>query len=112
MHLNIIGTRGVPASHGGFETFADYLSRYLVQQGWSVNVYCQDDDGTYEDGFQDTWQGVTRTHFQANRSGPVGTMEFDLKCVKHVLKEPGIDLVLATTLRCFACWNVLRAARS
>ncbi len=94
MHLNIIGTRGVPASHGGFETFADYLSRYLVQQGWSVNVYCQDDDGTYEDGFQDTWQGVTRTHFQANRSGPVGTMEFDLKCVKHVLKEPGIDLVL------------------
>ena len=41
--LRILGTRGVPAAHGGFETFAEYLSLYLVAQGWRVVVYCQDD---------------------------------------------------------------------
>jgi hypothetical protein len=28
--LRILGTRGVPAAHGGFETFAEHLAPYLV----------------------------------------------------------------------------------
>ena len=40
--LRILGTRGVPAAHGGFETFAEYLSLYLVAKGWRVVVYCQE----------------------------------------------------------------------
>ncbi|SEL07551.1 DUF1972 domain-containing protein [Pacificibacter marinus] len=111
MHLNIIGTRGVPAAHGGFETFADYLSRYLVAKGWTVNVYCQDDDGAYEDGEQDMWKGVTRTHFQAKRSGPVGTMEFDLKCIRHVLTQPGIDLVLGYNTAVFCVLERFKGRR-
>ncbi|SOB97660.1 glycosyltransferase involved in cell wall bisynthesis [Rhodobacter sp. JA431] len=111
MHLNIIGTRGVPAAHGGFETFADHLSRYLVKKGWSVNVYCQDDDGVFSDGEQDMWEGVKRTHFQAKRSGPVGTMAFDLKCIKHVLKEPGIDLVLGYNTAIFCVFERFKGRR-
>jgi hypothetical protein len=38
MKLAILGTRGVPAAHGGFETFAEYLSLYLVSRGWDVTV--------------------------------------------------------------------------
>ena len=41
--LRILGTRGVPAAHGGFETFAEQLALYLVDKGWRVVVYCQDD---------------------------------------------------------------------
>lgn len=29
----ILGTRGVAAQHGGFETFAEHLSTYLVEKG-------------------------------------------------------------------------------
>ena len=32
-HLLILGIRGVPAQHGGFETFAEKLSLFLVEQG-------------------------------------------------------------------------------
>lgn len=39
--LRIFGTRGVPALHGGFETFAEQLALYLVSQEWRVVVYCQ-----------------------------------------------------------------------
>lgn len=32
--LAILGTRGIPARHGGFETFAEHLALYLVNRGW------------------------------------------------------------------------------
>jgi glycosyltransferase involved in cell wall biosynthesis len=39
MRIAIIGTRGIPASYGGFETFAEHLSTRLVARGHSVTVY-------------------------------------------------------------------------
>ncbi len=39
MRLAILGTRGIPARYGGFETFAEELSRRLVARGHEVTVY-------------------------------------------------------------------------
>ncbi len=41
MKLAILGTRGIPASYGGFETFAEELSWRLAARGHSVTVYCR-----------------------------------------------------------------------
>jgi len=41
MHIAILGTRGIPASYGGFETFAEQLSTRLVARGHDVTVYCR-----------------------------------------------------------------------
>lgn len=41
MQIAILGTRGIPARYGGFETFAEELSRRLVQRGHHVTVYCR-----------------------------------------------------------------------
>jgi len=41
MRIAILGTRGIPASYGGFETFAEHLSTRLVQRGHDVTVYCR-----------------------------------------------------------------------
>ena len=42
MHrLAILGTRGIPAGYGGFETFAEELACRLVERGWQVAVYCR-----------------------------------------------------------------------
>ena len=66
--IRILGIRGVPAAHGGFETFAEYLSLYLVDKGWRVIVYCQEDgDGEV---FQDTWRGVEPSVLPASRPPP------------------------------------------
>lgn len=104
-HLNILGTRGVPASHGGFETFAERLALYLVSQGVSVTVYCQSDGPIDLQGREDYWKGIHRVHFGTKRTGCVGTMEFDLACVRHVLDRPGVDLVLGYNT---AIFNVLQ----
>ncbi len=36
-----MGTRGIPARYGGFETFAEQLANRLVQRGHHVVVYCR-----------------------------------------------------------------------
>ena len=41
MKLAILGTRGIPANYGGFETFAEELSSRLVNRGHEVTVYCR-----------------------------------------------------------------------
>ena len=41
MRIAILGTRGVPASYGGFETFAEQLATRLVARGHDVTVYCR-----------------------------------------------------------------------
>ncbi|HEX8291924.1 MAG TPA: DUF1972 domain-containing protein [Pyrinomonadaceae bacterium] len=41
MRIAILGTRGIPASYGGFETFAEQLSTRLVARGHDVTVYCR-----------------------------------------------------------------------
>ena len=42
MRIAILGTRGVPANYGGFETFAEELGKRLVQRGHQVTVYGRD----------------------------------------------------------------------
>jgi glycosyltransferase involved in cell wall biosynthesis len=37
----ILGTRGIPARYGGFETFAEELSTRLAARGHQVTVYCR-----------------------------------------------------------------------
>ena len=41
MRIALLGTRGIPASYGGFETFAEELSVRLVERGHQVTVYCR-----------------------------------------------------------------------
>jgi glycosyltransferase involved in cell wall biosynthesis len=90
--LRILGTRGVPAAHGGFETFAEHLALYLVAHGWRVVVYCQE----YGIGpvFEDTWQGVERVHIPVKQDGPKGTIVFDWKSTVHAAKYGDLCLTL------------------
>ena len=39
MRIALLGTRGIPANYGGFETFAEELSIRLVERGHDVTVY-------------------------------------------------------------------------
>ena len=90
--IRILGTRGIPAAHGGFETFAEHLSLYLVGKGWRVVVYCQD-EGTGPQ-FTDAWEGVERVHIPVLQSGPKGTMVFDWQATAHAARYKDLCLTL------------------
>ena len=42
MRIALLGTRGIPANYGGFETFAEELSTRLAARGHTVTVYCRE----------------------------------------------------------------------
>lgn len=90
--LSILGIRGVPARHGGFETFAEKLSLYLVRRGWQVTVYCQ------ENGrgrlWESTWEGVKRINIPIRRQGAAGTLAFDWVAARHATTQEGLLLTL------------------
>lgn len=95
--INILGTRGVPAAHSGFEFFADHFARWLAVRGHDVTVYCQGSQsprGEKLSRWEDSWEGVRRVHFTTRTSGTLATMEFDLRSALDVLRRPGVDLVL------------------
>jgi glycosyltransferase involved in cell wall biosynthesis len=47
MKLAILGTRGIPANYGGFETFAEELGTRLAARGHDVAVYCRSNNVHY-----------------------------------------------------------------
>jgi glycosyltransferase involved in cell wall biosynthesis len=90
--LRILGIRGIPAAHGGFETFAEALAPYLVAQGWRVVVYCQQDgEGPVH---SDNWQGIERVHIPVKQAGALGTIVFDWLSVAHAAQHRDLCLTL------------------
>jgi glycosyltransferase involved in cell wall biosynthesis len=45
VRIAILGTRGIPANYGGFETFAEELATRLASRGHEVTVYCREHHG-------------------------------------------------------------------
>lgn len=79
--VRILGTHGVPANYGGFETAAENIALFLVKKGWRVIVYCQTDGaGPIREDF---WNGIERVTIPVNLPGWKGTSQFDWKSIKH-----------------------------
>lgn len=99
--LIVLGIRGVPAQHGGFETFAEYLCKYL-EGSWQIIVYCQEDgQGAI---YESEWGKVKRIHIPVKQTGPLGTIIFDLRSIIHSLRFNGIFLTLGYNT---AIFNIL-----
>jgi glycosyltransferase involved in cell wall biosynthesis len=82
--VRILGTHGVPANYGGFETAAENIARYLVVSGWRVIVYCQGaGNGPV---VEDVWQGIERVTIPVDLPGWRGTSKFDWLCIAHACK--------------------------
>lgn len=90
--IYILGTRGIPARHGGFETFAERLSLYLSSKGWSVTVYCQEEGS--EGDWESNWNGIRLIHISVKDTGTLGTISFDWKSILHALTQRGVFLTL------------------
>lgn len=94
--IRILGTRGIPAQHGGFETFAESLALYLVSRGWNVTVYCQldcDNDASREI-IEERWRGIRLLHIPVANRGALGTIIFDWRSTLHAAREAGLVLTL------------------
>lgn len=83
--LSILGTRGIPAQYGGFETFAERLALYLASRGWQVSVYCESE---YKAG-KEYWQKIELVHVSVPARTPLMSILFDWKSTQQAAREQG-----------------------
>ncbi|MBI69381.1 MAG: glycosyl transferase [Phycisphaerae bacterium] len=102
----MLGTRGIPASHGGFETFAQKLAEHLADQNWEVTVYCQEEgSGPITES---VWKNIHLVKVPEPRLDAIGTMRFDWRCIKHASKTNELVLTLGYNTAMFDFWLKLK----
>lgn len=102
MQLVVLGIRGIPAKHGGFETFAEHLCKYLSEREWSIIVYCQEEGAGPVS--ESDWRGIKRVHVPVKGDGAFSTIVFDLRATLHSLRYNGVFLTLGYNT---AIFNIL-----
>lgn len=103
MKIAILGTRGVPAGYGGFETFAAELSTRLVQRGHEVSVYCREEGPEF-------WNGVRRIVLPAAKHKYLETVSHAFLSALDALRRD-FDAVLVCNAANAFVLPILRAGR-
>lgn len=85
MHVAMVGTRGVPARYGGFETAIEEIGQRLVQRGHRITVYCRDTG----DGADKPTEhlGMELVHLPAMRKRSLETLSHTGLSVAHLLRH-------------------------
>lgn len=108
--VRILGIRGIPAAHGGFETFAERLALYLVGRGWRVVVYCQEEGAGQ--AWQDTWQGIERIHVPVKGHGAASSVVFDWHATRDASRFDDVCLTLGYNTAAFTALLRMRGLKS
>lgn len=109
MRIAILGTRGIPNNYGGFEQFAEYLSKNLVESGHEVFVYTSHDH-PYQ---QTTWNNVNLIHIRnpEGKVGTVGQFVYDLLCILDSRKR-NFDIILQLGYTSSSVWGRLMPSKA
>jgi glycosyltransferase involved in cell wall biosynthesis len=109
LKLAILGTRGVPPSYGGFETFAAELSTRLVHRGHDVSVYCRESPANRQPPTAN-WNGVHRIVLPAAGHKYLETVSHAFLSAVDALRRD-FDAVLVCNAANAFVLPILRAAR-
>ncbi|SFQ52198.1 Glycosyltransferase involved in cell wall bisynthesis [Amycolatopsis arida] len=85
MRISMIGTRGVPARYGGFETCVEEVGRRLVARGHEVTVYCRT-AGAAADR-PERHLGMRLVHLPALRRKTLETLSHTALSVHHAVAD-------------------------
>lgn len=102
MKVGILGTRGIPNNYGGFEQFAQILSKGLIEKGCEVYVY-----NSHNHPYQEkNWEGVNIIHKYDPefKMGLSGQFIYDYNCIKDSRKR-NFDILLQLGYTTNSIWH-------
>jgi glycosyltransferase involved in cell wall biosynthesis len=85
MNIALIGTRGVPANYGGFETFYEELGKRLVERGHDVTVYCRD---SYYPEKLEEYLGMKLVYLSNLQKKSLDTLSHTFFSILHAIRQP------------------------
>ena len=90
--ISLVGTRGVPARYGGFETCVEEVGSRLADRGHAVTVYSR--NGNRRPGDPERYRGMGIVHLPALRKRSLETLSHSALSVAHLgLHRPDVALV-------------------
>ena len=84
LHIAMIGTRGVPAAYGGFETAVEEIGSRLAGRGHEVTVYCRSGSDTA----LREYAGMHLVHLPALKLKAAETLSHTALSVVHAISRP------------------------
>ena len=87
MRIGLLGTRGVPAQYGGFETAAEEIGRRLAERGHDVVVYCRNPGQVRTE-----YLGMRLVNLPAMRVRAAETLSHTMVSVGHALLRDSLDV--------------------
>ncbi|NYD79158.1 DUF1972 domain-containing protein [Arthrobacter cupressi] len=86
MRIAMLGTRGVPARYGGFETAIEEIGRRLAARGHEVTVYCRHSNGSQEADLGE-YLGMKLVFLPALRKRALETLSHSGLSVAHLMAQ-------------------------
>ncbi|MCM4167873.1 hypothetical protein KCTC52924_01310 [Arenibacter antarcticus] len=109
MKIALLGTRGVPNNHGGFEQFAEYFSVYLAKNGHEVYVYNSHDHPYQKTTFKEV--NIIHCYDPEYKIGTAGQFIYDLNCILDARKR-NFDIILQLGYTSSSVWHWLLPRKS
>tara|TARA_R110000823_G_scaffold283315_1_gene401493 strand:- start:1656 stop:2744 length:1089 start_codon:yes stop_codon:yes gene_type:complete len=109
MKIALLGTRGVPNNHGGFEQFAEYFSVFMADKGHMVYVYNSHNHPYQEKSFRGV--SIIHRYDPEYKIGTVGQFVYDLNCILDARKR-NFDMVLQLGYTSSSIWHWLMPKKS
>lgn len=111
-HIFIIGSKGIPATYGGYETFVDKLTEYKTDENIQYHVSCAVDER--KEAFE--YNGAHCFNIKWKKIGPARAIIYDCDafqyCLKYIKKckiKDAVIYVLACRMGYFFHYYVKQA---
>jgi hypothetical protein len=101
LKIGILGTRGIPNYHGGFEQFAEFFASFLVKKGHEVYVYSSHSHPYKESSFKGA--SIVHCYDPEERIGTFGQFIYDLNCIRDSRKR-AFDILLLLGYTSSSIW--------
>ncbi|MDT0555566.1 DUF1972 domain-containing protein [Patiriisocius hiemis] len=104
MKIGILGTRGIPNHHGGFEQFAEFFAVFLAEKNHEVYVY----NSHLHPYKESLFNGVHIIHCKdaEDKLGTAGQFIYDLNCIRDARKRD-FDILLQLGYTSNSVWYKL-----
>jgi glycosyltransferase involved in cell wall biosynthesis len=104
--VTLMGTRGVPATYGGFETAVEEIGKRLATRGYDVTVYCRNPGQRIT-----TYEGMRLVNAPAIRHRMTETLSHTAISTAHAIIRDHPDVVLLLNAGNAPLLQPLKAAR-
>ena len=84
LNIALLGTRGVPARYGGFETCVEEVGKRLVRKGHRVTVYCR---SSYYEQKLKKYLGMSLVYHPSLKKKSLDTLSHVLFSVLHATRQ-------------------------